>query len=306
MAKGQILFFIDVFFYVMFVLFLTAYILCSDSYNTLNDGGVANNTSGPFSFNDSYMKSGMNYTNFTSQPNASILLFLLLCLIALLSLPILREMHQLIIHRQAYIVSLENWLEILLIIATFISCSGVVSSMVITRHFSALALLVGWLELLLMTWRLPQLSVQQEMLKTVSLTFLKFMAGYVLLLIAFALSFYILFKGSLELNGTEMFANPFVSLLKTIVMFTGEFEASNLSFGNFPYTSHVIFLKFFVLEAIILLNLLNGLIVGDTGKTRQKSEVLILVARANLISRIEGLLSALPKFMKCSVQMTIS
>ena len=36
------------------------------------------------------------------------------------------------------------------------------------------------------------------MLKTVSLTFLSFMAGCVLLLIAFALSFYILCKGSLQ------------------------------------------------------------------------------------------------------------
>jgi hypothetical protein len=96
--------------------------------------------------------------------------------------------------------------------------------MVMKIHFSAVALLLGWLELLLMLGRLPLLSVQQEMLKTVGLTFLRFMAGYAILLIAFALSFYILFKGSLEMDGTDLFASPYLSILKTTVMFTGKFS----------------------------------------------------------------------------------
>jgi len=93
---------------------------------------------------------------------------------------------------------------------------------------------LGWSEMLMMSGRLPQLSVQQEMLRTVCWTFLRFMAGYVTLLIAFAFSFYILFKGSSEEGNAEMFTNPFVPLLKTIVMFTGEFEASDLSFDTLP------------------------------------------------------------------------
>jgi hypothetical protein len=192
----------------------------------------------------------------------------------------------------------ENWLEILLIIATFISCSGVVESAELKLHSSAVALLLGWSELLMLLGRLPLLSVQHEMLRTVSLTFLRFMAGYVTLLIAFALSFYILFRGSSEQGGAEMFASIPVSLLKTIVMFTGEFEASSLPFDTLPYTSHVIFLLFVVLVAIVLLNLLNGLAVNDTGIIRKDAERLSLAARAKLITRIEVLLNALPKCMK--------
>jgi hypothetical protein len=113
-------------------------------------------------------------------------------------------------------------------------------------------------------------------------------------LIAFALSFYILFKGSSEKQNAEMFENPFIPLLKTIVMFTGEFEASGLSFDTLPYTSHLIFLLFVVLVAIVLLNLLNGLAVNDTEVIRKDAETLSLVARAKMISRIEALAYKLP------------
>jgi ankyrin repeat protein len=300
--KVRYIFFLDMAFYVIFLCFLTVYILLSEPYNTLNDGGTASNTTDNFSFNDIYITSGINGSSVTSQPNSSNLRFLHIFLMISLSLLTLREIAQLIVHRWVYVKSLENWLEILLIISTFISCSGVVESAELKNHSSAVALLLGWLEMLMLSGRLPLLSVQHEMLRTVILTFLWYMMGYVTLLIAFALSFYILFKGSSEQGGAEMFANLPISLLKTIVMFTGEFEASDLSFDTLPYTSHVIFLLFVLLVAIVLLNLLNGLAVNDTGEIRKDAERLSLAARAKLISSIERFANALPKFMKTSVE----
>jgi hypothetical protein len=296
------IFFLNVGFYSAFLFLLTLYILFSEPYSTLTNAGAARNTSGNFSCNDSCIESDMNDGNFTSQKHDRILFFLRPFLTILWFLLILREMMQLIVHRSVYVVSLENWLEILLIIATFISCSGVVESVELKLHSSAVALFLGWFEMLLMSGRLPLLSVQFEMLRTVSLTFLWYMMGYVTLLIAFALSFYIFFRESSKQGCTEMFANPFVSLLKTIVMFTGEFEASDLSFDTLPYTSHVIFLLFVVLVAIVLLNLLNGLAVSDTGEIRKDAETLSLVARAKLISRIEGMVHALPNFINLAVE----
>ena len=299
----RFIFFLDVAVYVIFLFFLTVYILYSEPNNTGNDEGAASNTTGPFSSNVSNITSGTNDSNFTSQLSSSSLLFLQIFLMISLILLTIREMQQLIVHRRVYVKSLENWLEILLIIATFISCSGVVESADLKLHFSAVALFLGWSELLMLSGRLPLLSVQHEMLRTVCFTFLRFMAGYVTLLIAFASSFYVLFKGTSKQGGTKMFDNPPVSLLKTIVMFTGEFEASDLSFHTFPFTSHVIFLLFVVLVAIVLLNLLNGLAVNDTGEIRKDAERLSLAARAKLISRIEGLVNALPKRMKLSVEL---
>jgi hypothetical protein len=214
----------------------------------------------------------------------------------------LREVVQLNVYRFNYVRSRENWLEILLIIATFLSCSGVVESEEVKHHTSAVTLLLGWFKLLVMSGRLPLLSVQMAMLVTVSVTFLRFMAGYITLLIAFALSFYILFRGRSEKRGDEMFANPPVTLLKTIVMFAGEFDASYLSFDTLPYTSHVIFLLFVVLVSIILLNLLNGLAVSDTEVIRRDAEILSLAARAKLISRTEKFVNAFPRLMKPAIE----
>ena len=301
--KVRYIFFLYMSLYVIFLSLLTAYILLPKPYNKVNDGSVASNTTVPFSFNGSNITSGVNDSNFTSQSNSSSLDFLKNVLLISWFFLVLSDVQQLIVHRWVYVKSLENWLDIALIISTFISCSRFVESVQLKIHCSAIALFLGWSELLLMSGRLPQLSIQKEMLRTVSITFLKYMMSYVTLLIGFTLSFYILFKGSSEEGGADMFADIPTSILKTIVMFTGEFDASDLSFDTFPYTSHVIFLLFVVLMAIVLLNLLNGLAVNDTEVIRNDARMLSLAARAKLIYRIVALVNALPKFMKPSVEL---
>jgi len=129
------------------------------------------------------------------------------------------------------------------------------------------------------------------------------MMGYITLLMGFALRFYIIFGGNSEQGGAEILANTVLSILITIVMFTGEFDASTLSFDTLPFTSHVIFLLFVVLVAIVSLNLLNDLAVNDTEEIRKDAERLSIAARAKLISRIEALLNALPKCMEPSVDL---
>jgi len=292
----------DVAFYLAFLFFLTVYILYSEP-NKLSDGGAANNTTDPFSFNDTSLTSGMNESNVLPQPQRTDQFFLWLCLMVLLILLTLREIVQLFVHRWFYIQSPENWLQILLIIATFISCSGVADGMEIQLHSSAFALLLGWSELLVLSGRLPLLSIQQKMFKRVSRTFLWYMMGYFPLLIAFALSFYILFRVSAGPYGNKHFRNPLLSLSKTIIMFSGELDASNLSFETWEFTSHVIFLLFVVLVAIILLNLLNGLAVNDTEEITKVAETLSLESRVRLLSRIEGLVNALPKCIKPDVEL---
>jgi hypothetical protein len=217
-------------------------------------------------------------------------------LMILLGVLCVREVCQLLAYPKDYIISKENWLELLLIIVTFTSCSGIVDSIEVNRHLFAIAILLGWFELLLLLGRLPVLSVPTEMLKEVSLTFLKFMAGYIVLILAFAFSFYILFGENVQVGDSVQFTNPLISILKTIVMFTGEFEASNLPFDTLTGTSHVIFLLFVFFVAIVLLNLLNGLAVGDTKKVRDDAETLSLVARVELIFYIYGVYLELPFF----------
>jgi len=291
--KLKMLFFLNVALYVTFLLSLTTYILFSEFCNIQNNGDVANNTNGFLSDNDSKVTCGMS-----DERRYNISQGLWYALMILLGLLSLRELGQLIAYRKEYIMSQENWLELLLLVVTFTSCSGVVDSSEGNRHLFAIAILLGWFELVLILGRLPQLSVQIEMFKKVSLTFLEFMAGYIVLILAFAFSFYILFEENAEVGDAALFSNPLISILKIIVMFAGEFEASSLPFDTLPGTSHVIFLLFVFFVAIVLLNLLQGLAVGDTRKVREDAETLSLVARIRLITYIFDVYIELPYFIK--------
>ena len=199
-------------------------------------------------------------------------------------------------HRRDFAQSPENWLEILLIIATFISCSGVADGMEIELHFSAVAHLLGWFELLLLSGRVRPYSEHLTMLSTVISKILRLMVRYATLLIAFAFSFYILFKGKAKLGETDMFANPLISLMKTFVMLTGEFEVSSLPFDTFPYTSHAIFVLFVFLVTIVMLNLLVA--VSQADAIQNETVTLFHLARFRLISEIEVLVRAFPQFVK--------
>ncbi|GFG31644.1 hypothetical protein Cfor_03211 [Coptotermes formosanus] len=290
-------FFVDLTLCVIFVLFLTAYLLYHDSYSALNDRGVATNTTDAFSFSNSYRRSSFD-SNMLRLAKDFCRLVLWTGLISLSVFQCFWQLYQLFKSPWHYIHTPENLLQVVLIIATFIHHFGFALGAVTQLHTSAVALFLGWLEVFLMLRLVPQLSIKLEMLRTVSWTFLQFMAYYVILLIAFTLSFYILFKGNSELGNAKMFANPLLLLLKTVVMFTGEFDASSLPFDNMPYTSHVIFLLFVVLVTIILLNLLNGLAVSDTDAIRKNAETLSLVARVTLISKTEALQELPPRFSR--------
>jgi len=177
--RVRLFLFRGVVFYVMFILFLSLYILYSEYVGTASHRGVAINTSGPLSLNDNDMTSGMK--DATWYKTSQVLWYILMILLGLL---FMRWMVQLLIYRRSHIQSQKNWLQLLLIIVTFTSSSGIVDSIEVNRHLFAIAILLGWFELVLLLGRLPQLSVQMEMLKTVRLTFLIFMAGYFVLILA--------------------------------------------------------------------------------------------------------------------------
>jgi len=245
----------------------------------------------------------MNDSNVISQLKRSDQIFLWLSLMAVLCLLFLRELRHMTVYPWNYVQSPENWLHLLMIIAAFISCSGVVDCRKIKLHSSVVALLLGWSGLLLMSGRLPHLSAHLAILRTVALTFFKVMASYAPLLIALALSFYILFRGSSEQGVADKFDSPLALLEKTIDTSSGELEISHLYFYNVPYRSHVIYLLFAFLVSVVILNVLSALAAGDTSVVRKNAGTLVLVTRSKLVSRIERLVNALPKCMKTFVEL---
>ena len=78
------------------------------------------------------------------------------------------------------------------------------------------------------------------------------------------------------------FDQPFLALVKTSTMFVGELEFAdipiNLESSLYP-VSYFFFLSFVFLIVVVLMNLLNGLAVSDTGVI-QVSQTYILKVNA--------------------------
>ena len=65
-------------------------------------------------------------------------------------------------------------------------------------------------------------------------------------------------------DGDPFFANIGFSLVKTIVMFVGEMDYTDLTFTH--WLGYVIFSMFIYFLIIVLMNILNGLAVSDIGR----------------------------------------
>lgn len=212
--------------------------------------------------------------------------FYVLSMISIIIL-MLREVFQCILSPMHYIRSPINWFEIVLIIlgwSVLLQPHEEGTNDAHHRILRAVTILFAAYEFLQLVGTLPILSVSTHMviLKKVAITFLKSIALYSIVLLAFALSFYTLFGGKSSENNGEAkagnkteekendsdefnsFAYPGIAIIKTFVMLTGEFDASSLDLDRNGASYCIIFLLFVFLVTIVLFNLLNALAVDDT------------------------------------------
>ena len=82
-----------------------------------------------------------------------------------------------------------------------------------------------------------------------------------------------------EKKGEEEYAffnTTFLSVVKTLTMFVGELEFSDipidLESSLYPL-NYLFFLSFVFLIVVVLMNLLNGLAVGDTREIQEQAEI---------------------------------
>ena len=285
-------YYFNFFFYSLFVAVLTVYILLwygkphvADSYKDSVNTSINSSHTTTESVTENvstfkYIASGFWWA-------------LLIVFLALLT----RELLQLFVFTSKYFKNPENYLEFILLIT---SAAILFSDWVHDHarpHFSAVAILLSWAELGLLIGRHPNVSVYIEMFKLVSQSFLNFLPCYSFLIFAFAFSFYALFSdcgGATECgeagdSNENFFLHPGTSIFKTVVMLTGEFDVANIPFVSVPGTSHVVFILFIFLIAIVLFNLLIGLAVSDTQAIRDDAETWCYLSRIKLMSDIEML-----------------
>ncbi len=114
---------------------------------------------------------------------------------AFLVLLALRELFQALVSFRRYLFSLENLLEVSMIIVTFVLLLGDLEDQPkAVRGLSATALLFSWAEMVMMLGRHPKLSTFITMISTVSLNFFYFLVWYSSIIVAFGLTFFIVFR----------------------------------------------------------------------------------------------------------------
>lgn len=229
----------------------------------------------------------------------------------------LREIFQCILSYKHYFMNLMNWFEIALIVLGWVVFFYISRFVPDTQRILRAVLILGAaFEFLQIVGTLPYLSVSTHMviLKRVSITFLKSIALYSILLLSFGLAFFMLFgenlnesrvdKRSVD-NDTdsscvkceepedknkafENFQTPGIAIVRTFVMLTGEFDASDMKLNSSAIC--IIFTLFVFLVTIVLFNLLNALAVSDTQAIKAKGEIIDLIQRIQVLDSYEKII----------------
>lgn len=251
-------------FYVIFYLVLNAYVLSMTYYPRIENGTQIRS--------DRFLGGtlrGVWYQSSTLWSATALMLLLF----------ILREVLQFVSCVKRYLMSFRNWLEMTLIALTVALLCGA------GVEIGAVVILLSAWELVILISQYSRLCTGIEMFRTVSFNFLRFLFPYLFLIVAFALAFYTLFK---EGDDTS-FPDPGLSLFKTVIMLTGEFDANDIPFISYPIWSRIVFILFVFFISIVLFNLLNGLAVSDTAEILSKAELVGHISRIHLITYIESM-----------------
>lgn len=212
---------------------------------------------------------------------------------------------RIIVNRGDLNMHLHIYIECCLVILILITLC--LPSMVLRKHFSVFGILLAAFSLIFWMGYHPKMSTHVAMLQRVAYNFFKILLCYCILIIAFGISFYILFHNyqivRLKKNGTEIiiandtmedensfFINPGTAIFKTFVMMTGEYETSEFKFHQTEASSYIIFLLFVFMISLILMNLLTGVAVTDTETIQNEAEIVGHISTIRFIRFIEVVL----------------
>jgi hypothetical protein len=207
---------------------------------------------------------------------------------------LLKEMGQFLSSKMAYLRSVENYFEIGLI--------GVLGMALFThfgdnndefrRVITAIFIMGIAFEWTLMFSALPMFTVTNYiiLLKKVAVSFLRMLAFYSVILMAFALSFYTLMGAHPHTLGNATAPSVDTTIFQIVLMMTGDFGIN--TDANRNVLAFRIFLIIFILSVtIVLMNLLLGLTISDTAAIESQAELYNWLDRTKQLSKYETMVS---------------
>jgi ankyrin repeat protein len=295
----------------IFVMCLSAYVLMALAHNCYNSGRAMSNTTLIMDSDTQLCQDNSMFAEFLRRNPlvTEITWFALVfftvceCLRKLIGFAAYSSLKQ-------YLLQMENVIEWFVIASVFvISCIYTGRTYTWQNHEGAFAVLLGWINLMVMIGQLPVLGSYVAMYTSVQKEFAKLFVAYLCLLIGFTISFCVIFPTS------DAFGNPFIGFMKVLVMMTGELDFEDLILGKdgenkrtflLEISAHVIFTVFLLFVTVILMNLLVGIAVHDIQGLQKTAGLLKLVRQTELIAYIESALFSgfLPEYIIRVLQWT--
>uniref|UniRef100_F6UJR3 Transient receptor potential cation channel subfamily A member 1 homolog n=2 Tax=Ciona intestinalis TaxID=7719 RepID=F6UJR3_CIOIN len=226
-----------------------------------------------------------NYSGW--QPVAAVII------LVLAGLNLVKEAFQLFSQRLSYFRSTTNIIEMALYILSILVVINVNDFSRATGmrepwqwQCGAAALFFSWLGLLLFIQNFPRFGIFVLMFNDVLWTFASFFAVFVLFILGFALSFYVLLMNQVA------FSQWWKSIIKTSVMMIGEFEYDGIfnsvpTMVSYQAVTYTLFVVFMIIMSIIIMNLLVGLAVDDIKGVQDNAELERLAMQVKLALEVE-------------------
>ena len=177
----------------------------------------------------------------------------------------LRELTQAFSNWRRYVCDRENWLEITMLSLILGYLAALFSNPEISAHLAAVSVLLAWAELALLIGRFPNIGIYIYMSVHIMKKIVTILLSFAPIIFGFACAFRILIPRS------DVFDNIIISILKVLVMMSGEFEfeanfrsESVREIGGSDITTQVVFVIFLFVVSIVISNLLIGLTVNET------------------------------------------
>lgn len=194
-----------------------------------------------------------------------------------------------------YFLKISSWFDLMLISLSITVL--LFNSLIITKHFKnvrALTVLVMAAQTIQLVAKVPLLSMSlhMAMFQRVCVTFLKTIALYLILVLAFAMSFYTLNNKKVsDCDETGPFSSIFMSVITIFRMMLADFDKINIKPHH--HFHGVMFLLFVLFITVILFNLLNSLAISDTQKIMEQSEMVNTKKRISTLNSYEKLFATL-------------
>lgn len=310
-SRAWPLYLLNVLFYAVFLIALTVFALRLPNPQSSLCLSIANGTFGNASdsfecqFNSTGLECGQCNHHSGSLIAAGIVV--ILCV----SLRLTMELFQLLQLNWAYFLAYDNWVEVILYTLVLIFMTTLGETCICAHSWQwqigALTIFLAWIHLSIFIRKLPLFGLYIVMFQSIVWTFVRIAIPAFLLVLAFTMSFYMLFFVPNPLYAASPFATPGLSIIKAMTMSAGEVDYNSIFqltsegaasedevLSPIPYpVSFLIWIFFLILMPILLMNLLTSLAVDDVGQIRSNAEHRKLELQIELVLNTEEALQVM-------------